>query len=121
MNICFQVGKSQRDEGGSDGACDEASGQWQVPRNRGSSVSSKSLSRRRRKQSERKSRTWSAKSAWRLRGERFSVVLSYYPPTTTRHRYAKKSAGELERLGEELERIVVELTEVVHQPSAPSL
>ena len=25
MNICFQVGKSQRYEGGSDGACDEAS------------------------------------------------------------------------------------------------
>ena len=34
MNICFQVGKSQRYEGGSDGACDEASGQWSVPRNR---------------------------------------------------------------------------------------
>ena len=68
-----------------------------------------------------KSRAWSAQSAWRLQGERFSVVLSHYPPTTTRHRYAEKSAGELERLGEELERIVVELTEVVHQPSAPSL
>ena len=35
-----------------------------------------------------------------------------YPPTPLRHRYAEKSVGELERLREELGRIVLELNEV---------
>ena len=35
-----------------------------------------------------------------------------YPPTPLRHRYAEKSVGELERLREELGRIVGELNEV---------
>ena len=35
-----------------------------------------------------------------------------YPPTPIRHRYAEKSVGELQRLREELGRIVEELNEV---------
>merc|ERR550519_551198 len=42
-----------------------------------------------------------------------------YPPTPIRHRYAEKMVGELERLREELARIVVELNEVPYRPSAP--
>ena len=36
-----------------------------------------------------------------------------YPPTPLRHRYAEKSVGELERLREELGRIVVELNDLL--------
>ena len=36
-----------------------------------------------------------------------------YPPTPLRHRDAEKSVGELERLREELDRIVVELNDLL--------
>ena len=36
-----------------------------------------------------------------------------YPPTPLRHRYAEKMVGELERLREELGRIVVELNDLL--------
>merc|ERR1711879_551341 len=42
-----------------------------------------------------------------------------YPPTPIRHRYAEKMVGELERLREELARIVVEIKEMTYRPSAP--
>ena len=43
-----------------------------------------------------------------------------YPPTPLRHRYAEKIVGELERLREELGRVVGELNQVP-MPSAPTL
>ena len=107
MNICFQVGKSQRYEGGSDGACDEASGQWSVPRNRLISFL-------------QKSGLECPVCLETARGEIFCCVEplpSHHHQTPVRREECRGN----KRLGEELERIVVELTEVVHQPSAPSL
>ena len=96
MNICFQVGKSQRYEGGSDGACDEASGQWSVPRNRLISFLQKSIKEKEKAIREKESDLECPVCLETARGEFFCCV----EPLPSHHHQTPVRREECRGIGE---------------------